>query len=382
MIQMIFVALLSLNLWAGDRAGNGGDVIVCKDKVEMLDSYEARLRGHRIDIKGATLESKVEFLLKRVEEIDPANAILISTNAKTLLYDILDFEKTGKKLQRSTLFTDDNLVDIKDSFETTIPRNCTIEQLIIYKSRPLFKDRYFTISVFHWKKLSTDEKAMAVMHEALYAFFYKRGWSDSRLARNLNGIIASETFKDYSIRDYLQDVQKSSPIQHSFHYLVQPQSPSPFHDTPYEVPLANWNFSCREHLASPSHLQSIQGPADEIFCLNLSLPPVSFFPHSHADLLIPYRAVLSGKRVIQYEAILGHTFNDKLLSATDFLFIDGDNQLRFIRWPQHSAEEVFTKLNKDVSNLSEIPRVLFSSDKKASTYLLYQNNLSVIKEWK
>jgi hypothetical protein len=174
---------------AGNDTGNGGNSIVCLDaqgkirSAELLDLYEARVMRGIVPNLGSLSVSypeKVEMALKRLERLSPLRA------AKYRGW-IADFERDSLFLPGVTL------VEVPDSDHIVVPDGCKRMQLIVQKAPSFPEDKRFTISKDIWDYLDNDNRAAAVLHEAIYREgFEENHHANSVASRYFNSIIVSE----------------------------------------------------------------------------------------------------------------------------------------------------------------------------------------------
>ncbi len=173
----ILLILTPFHLFAGNEVGNGGDVIICKENVQLLDYFEAK---------------NFNFTIANFNEQDDYKKIVIK---------ILDaFSATDQKLadQYKLRFTkmddliefksDVNLADIPDSHHELVPKDCNLKQIAI--RRPDEKNpKLFLIDQDLWNKLDHTNKAGLVLHEIIYEHFLYLGEKNSKKARYMNALI-------------------------------------------------------------------------------------------------------------------------------------------------------------------------------------------------
>lgn len=208
-LLMIGMLAFTLSSFAEDRAsgdkGNGGDAIVCTDgRVMLLDKYEAQKRNFKLDISGETLRAKVLTIVRRMKNLDPANALKVEKLALAMVSDIEISDSANMKL---ITLTDDLLTDIDDSLETSVPRECHKEQFIINKKITYAQDTKFEIRSDLWNKMDLDNKAMSITHESIYDWLIELGAEDSRFARFLNGYLAQDE-KALDFVTYISNLKK------------------------------------------------------------------------------------------------------------------------------------------------------------------------------
>ncbi len=236
--MILGILILSVTANAGDK-GNGGDVLVCNNRIVLLDKYEAEKRNFMIDIPGITLEEKVSTLVERLKVYDKYNGENIEETAKSMLIDLQTGETTPNQMQTIS-FSTDILNDIDDSFETAIPAGCRKEQLIANKNIIYASDKKFEIRSDLWSLLSLEDKAMAIFHEAVYDYLINYGAEDSRFARYLNGFFAQSnskrTYLDYFTNTLMAAKQGvKMPLYyfntiHYYKYELEPKRPVYYKD--------------------------------------------------------------------------------------------------------------------------------------------------------
>jgi hypothetical protein len=203
---------------ANDKGGNGGDAVVCPGKVILLDFHEMKRRNFILDLPGKTLGEKVESSLNRLSRLDPFSAGILRRFAKELVTGI---EVSGLGLPAPTLyFTDDELTDIPDSLEVSLPKDCVKEQLVIQQEPKFPEDPRYTISKKLWDQLDLDQRALTVLHESWYRLFILQGETNSVATRYMNGLFASGTATSLTLPRYIEIVGKNN-----FMYAL------PFQDT-------------------------------------------------------------------------------------------------------------------------------------------------------
>ncbi|MBI3294563.1 MAG: hypothetical protein HYZ71_07510 [Deltaproteobacteria bacterium] len=166
---LLVCLVMSAVALAGGEAGNGGDALVCRNAVgeiktvEFFDVYEARKVRQMVPKLGDPKLSpvaKVELMLKSIEGMSPTRTALYRqwlttffTDAKFLKAEILD--------------------NIPDAGPISYPKECAIEQLIVYRE-PLFPEdgpEKYLINQDLWDYLDNDNMAVAISHELIYREF-------------------------------------------------------------------------------------------------------------------------------------------------------------------------------------------------------------------
>src|SRR5262245_10581289 len=126
MKTFLFAAMVALGsaAWAGQEAGNGGDVVVCTQPngsktYELLDLYELRENhGLTLDASAPRNLDEKGYALYQLRKLQ---AWSHHDNYKYRVQTV------GSRLQ----FVNEDLVDIRDSLNTYIPSNCELKQVAI-----------------------------------------------------------------------------------------------------------------------------------------------------------------------------------------------------------------------------------------------------------
>jgi hypothetical protein len=189
MVSILPVLLSSFFAFAGEGGtvtGNGGDVIVCKDKVMMPDVYEAeQLRKTRLSLGGPkqTVEEKVDIALNRLHRVDPARSFILKLAAKNFTFD-------------ARFVSGVVLRDIDDANDAFIPAGCTREQIAIQNMQVIPHDPFYVINKDLWDRLDNDNKAVLILHEIVF-----RG-SAGKWPSAVVRAYASMTFSSYLEADH------------------------------------------------------------------------------------------------------------------------------------------------------------------------------------
>lgn len=190
--------LLSGHVFAGDKIGNGGDAIVCRNSsgqiisAELLDYYEAR-EIRKINIEtgpaGDSVENKINLVLARLKHFD---------NSRVQRYKkYLDLFTAESKILNA------DLVDIPDSEHVSTPKNCHIEQAAIFKEPDISSDPKYFISKEIWTHLDTTNRAGLILHEVIYRTFREDGSVNSVKARYFHSMLASKDIESWEIGHYV-----------------------------------------------------------------------------------------------------------------------------------------------------------------------------------
>ena len=178
-VAAIALVLFALPASAGNRVGNGGDVVICPEKSTLLDFYE------RPPVAAAGAKDYQAILAQRIAALAkaaPKLAEQYGRRAKSIGNEI-DFKADVK------------LTDVKDSLHAFEPDddNCKVRQIAIRQNQPVGKR--FLIDDRSWKALDAQNKAGLILHEIIYEHLAKLGQTDSRKVRKLNAHIFSSAIE-------------------------------------------------------------------------------------------------------------------------------------------------------------------------------------------
>ncbi len=179
---LIFCGLISNVYASGNRVGNGGNVVSCPNKIQVLDLYESSQKLAEYPVGSAHAEI-IRLVLKNLEKASPSLAKQYRRRADEFL-------------KETDLRADVQLVAIDDSKHLFAPtsKDCKVQQIAIRKNIAGSGSR-FLINKNLWDKLPEIEKAALIMHEIIYEHFFKLGEEDSVKARSVNAYLFSEAFQ-------------------------------------------------------------------------------------------------------------------------------------------------------------------------------------------
>lgn len=178
LVKIIELLLYSLISIAGNEVGNGGDVIICKDSVKLLDYYEAADLGFFVsEPKDNKKYEKIIYdLLEEFQNIDDKLARQYKKR----------MEEISKEIEFKSSIV---LTDIPDSNHEALPTGCRLEQIAIRRNEEK-NGKLFLISKDLWNKMDNTNKAGLILHEIIYEHFLYLGEKDSRKARFMNALIS------------------------------------------------------------------------------------------------------------------------------------------------------------------------------------------------
>lgn len=173
--KLIFLAIsMSVSVLA-NRIGNGGNVVVCKDSVEVLDFYEASTTiKFPVNSQHLDYQAIAEDVFKRLKSVSPKLSTQYLERLKTIVTEIEFKEGVA-------------LTDVKDSLHTFKPedRNCEVKQIAIRKEEIGPKEKRFVIDQKLWNRLDSRNKSALIVHEIVYEHLNKLGDTTSVKARKL-----------------------------------------------------------------------------------------------------------------------------------------------------------------------------------------------------
>lgn len=246
LVPLFFVISMSLFARSGG-VGNGGDIVICEDSYTLLDSYEASKLGLTLNLNNSNLEtqslrSMVSLAVNNLSAKDKYTAKKLFEYAMEMVNDFEQFKmfpNPSNRYKGKVVYLSPDIVgEISDSNHRTLPESCEVRQLVsqIQPTRSL-ENRY-EINKTLWDKLSLQDQAMTILHEAWYRIMIEDGATDSVGARYMNALIASEEFKSYEFSDYIKDLQSTEKEN----YIIENKSTLVF-DSLFKLDLKNSNLS-------------------------------------------------------------------------------------------------------------------------------------------
>lgn len=177
---VLMCCFTSLNVFAkgGDRVGNGGDVVVCGEKAELLDIYEAKMKGYTfIQLQADNYQDVAsEIIEKRLKNLQPKKAATYLSRLETFS-------------EESQLIPGIRLNDVDDAGLVAIPTGCKLEQIVVQLKEddiPAGESRY-TISADLWNKLDAFNQGVLTLHELVYRDAIENDSASSMVVRAMIG---------------------------------------------------------------------------------------------------------------------------------------------------------------------------------------------------
>ncbi len=194
LILLIFSSVLHAQpntlMTNGNGVGNGGDVVLCKDSIELLDFVEAKMKGDKLSLSDSTeYKTQVKKVIDRLKSLDEK---LFKQYSKVLL----------NIHERINFIPNASFRDVPDSLEIAIPKDCRVEQVAIQRVE---KNRnIISISQDLWAKMSSSSKAGLVLHEIIYEHFVLMGEKNSIKVRAFNAFLNSERAEKFDRKQFVQ----------------------------------------------------------------------------------------------------------------------------------------------------------------------------------
>lgn len=184
-----FTLLMPLATFANNRVGNGGDIIQCPTKSQVLDLYESS-----------------EPLVKITESDEYLFAEKILVGLKLHAPDLEKQYQNRLKSMRDEieLKSEIKLINIKDSKNLFKPKDkkCKLLQIVVRKNLKSTHGKRFVIDQELWNALDAQNKAALLIHEIVYEHFFKLGMNDSVAAREFNRFMFEERFTKITKKEF------------------------------------------------------------------------------------------------------------------------------------------------------------------------------------
>lgn len=202
LVSLVSVVPYSSQAQNSDGKGNGGDAVVCPDRIEMLDSIESSHTEFPpiFSVESDTVRKKLEELLFRSGEKDLNLKDELTRRSGALLQNVEEFEANGRPEAdySNTRFRDGELPNVSDEGATFIPPGCEVQQLIVRTPEPLPNQKEYSIRRDLWIQMSDAQKAVAIFHEAVYGYLVDSKVNSSPSARWYVGLASSDQLKKYT----------------------------------------------------------------------------------------------------------------------------------------------------------------------------------------
>lgn len=207
--QLALATMIALPAFAESTGGgNGGDVLICKNPAKnmILDYFEGIDKGLYKSFGSPAFSVKENFDLwvANLAKVDYARSKFFREIGTDILQQIKDLESGKIQVAKFVNFTDSELIDIPDSQELIIPKNCQKQQLVI-QTNATRGEKWLKIQKDLWTQLDNVQKAIIITHELVYYdFILANNAKDSRDARYFNQLVMADAFSGMSVCDYFK----------------------------------------------------------------------------------------------------------------------------------------------------------------------------------
>ncbi len=206
----------------GFENGNGGDLLVCEElrpgepgynpagrpRTQLLDYSEGKERwGFVYDLGGSGIgELPLEKLVNTFENRKPILDDFIARIAKFSPRRASIYKSVLGSFFENARFTDEELIDIPDSFHVSMPRKCQLIQFGILTWRIFEEESKYVISRYWWEQFPTgigpvsspggnaQDAAGLMIHETILEEAISMEQNDSVATRYFHSYIASSKF--------------------------------------------------------------------------------------------------------------------------------------------------------------------------------------------
>lgn len=180
MYKVFFTVMIALTYsppsHAGFERGNGGNIVFCANETHpMFLDYYIFVRNENKFIFPSLSPTNGTAIEKALQVIQPLY-LHSTTLADRLRKTILDFESESYFVSDMprVVVNDESISALLETYR------CNLHQLIFQRNIPTAEGVRYFISQQHWKILDEDQKATAIVHEAVLRefmgkenFFYK-----------------------------------------------------------------------------------------------------------------------------------------------------------------------------------------------------------------
>lgn len=183
--------VLNVPLFAGDKVGNGGDVIVCpNEKTLLLDIYQGNADwGMETMLRSGNRPEIIKGTLKEFVKTDVFTANKILERALKIETEISRLEETDGTLSSLVRLTSKTLINISDEGVAEISPDCKILQAATQIQSPFPGEVKFSFQKDIWFSLERDVQASLILHEVIYELMISSGEHFSRSTRYFNAAL-------------------------------------------------------------------------------------------------------------------------------------------------------------------------------------------------
>lgn len=192
-MKTLFAAILisSMSVWAGDKVGNGGDVIICpSERTILLDIYQGKQDWgfETIERSGTRAQIILDTLMK-FQQTDPVISQRFQTRALEIENEISMLEQNEQYKSKLVKLTKNELVNISDEGVAELPPGCEMVQAATQIQTPFPGEVKFTFQKSTWLSLDAEVQASLILHEVIYEHMISVFEYSSRSTRYMNAAL-------------------------------------------------------------------------------------------------------------------------------------------------------------------------------------------------
>lgn len=201
---LVMLCTFSFSLFAGDKIGNGGDVIICPGrKTVVLDIYQGKEDwGFETVERSGTRAEIISTTLAKFKSVDPYIANKLLARAIQLEQEITSKEQDEKYYSKLVKLTKNKLVNISDEGVAELPDDCEVVQAATQIQSPFPGEVKFTFQKSIWNTLETDVQASLILHEVIYEHMISVKEEFSRSTRYFNAALHADRLG--TVRTYFE----------------------------------------------------------------------------------------------------------------------------------------------------------------------------------
>jgi hypothetical protein len=154
----------------GEKAGNGGVVFLCPDRVKLVDYWESEDLLNPMQLGNPndsldSLDSLVDTYLNRMEFFDEQSSKSARLFATSVLKDLKALEADPKAATNLVRYTKGPLNFSLDSDEVSTPPGCEKAQAVTQKEPEIDGEKLLTIYRPIWDQMDNEMRVFTIFHE-------------------------------------------------------------------------------------------------------------------------------------------------------------------------------------------------------------------------
>jgi hypothetical protein len=228
-ILLVMILLGQFSVARSGQEKGGGKGIVCRGSqneiksIELLDIFEARLRGQNPIFNSDTVEKELSEILERTKYIFSREDKWVMD---ALTFSFSSFRECGYGTLHCGFIERIRGVELpetQDSFEgpLSLPPDCKLEQIAVY-DHPA--DQHWTINMDLVDKMDKLNQAAFILHESLYSLLHSwEGEKNSLRVRRLVGMLMSGSAltrtADRLVKPYVQCAAYESSGEDDLYFM-------------------------------------------------------------------------------------------------------------------------------------------------------------------